>query len=78
MDHPSRLTSVHAAYSPRFRDELAFRDYLRTHSDVAEEYGALKRRLAKEFEHDREAYTDAKAEFISATVRRAADQPDRD
>jgi len=49
-----------------------FRDYLRTHRDVAEEYGTLKRQLAKEFKHDREAYTDAKAEFILATVQRAA------
>jgi GrpB-like predicted nucleotidyltransferase (UPF0157 family) len=71
--HPSRRTHhLHLvpADSPRFRDELAFRDYLRTHRDVAKEYGALKRRLAKEFEHDREAYTDSKAEFIRATVQR--------
>jgi GrpB-like predicted nucleotidyltransferase (UPF0157 family) len=64
--------------SPRFRDELAFRDYLRAHRDAAEEYGAVKRRLAKEFEHDREAYTDAKTEFILATVQRAIEQPGRD
>ncbi len=72
--HPSRRTHhLHLvpADSPRFRDELAFRDYLRAHRDVAEEYGALKRRLAKELEHDREAYTDAKSEFIRATVQRA-------
>jgi GrpB-like predicted nucleotidyltransferase (UPF0157 family) len=75
---PSRRTHhLHLvpAGSPRFRDELAFRDYLRTHRDVAEEYGALKRRLAKELEYDREAYTDAKSEFIRATVQRAADHP---
>jgi GrpB-like predicted nucleotidyltransferase (UPF0157 family)/ketosteroid isomerase-like protein len=74
--HPSRRTHhLHLVPdgSPRFRDELAFRDYLRAHRDVAEEYGALKRRLAKEFEHDREAYTNAKAEFIGATVQRAVD-----
>ena len=59
------------ADSSRFRDELAFRDYLRNHGDVAREYGGLKRRLAKQFEHDREAYTAAKAEFVDATVRRA-------
>jgi GrpB-like predicted nucleotidyltransferase (UPF0157 family) len=79
--HPRRRTHhLHLvpADSPRFRDELAFRDYLRVHRDVAEEYRALKRRLAKELEHDREAYTDAKAEFISATVQRAVDQLERD
>jgi GrpB-like predicted nucleotidyltransferase (UPF0157 family) len=50
--------------SRRFRDELAFCDYLRSHPDAAGEYAALKRRLASRFEHDREAYTDAKATFI--------------
>jgi GrpB-like predicted nucleotidyltransferase (UPF0157 family) len=52
----------------RFRDELAFRDYLRAHGDVAEEYGDLKRRLAREVGDDREAYTEAKGEFIRAVV----------
>jgi GrpB-like predicted nucleotidyltransferase (UPF0157 family) len=39
--------------------------------EAAREYGALKRRLAKQFERDREAYTAAKAEFVAATVGRA-------
>jgi GrpB-like predicted nucleotidyltransferase (UPF0157 family) len=57
--------------SSTFRDELAFRDYLRSHRDVAQEYGALKRDLAKEFEHDREAFTAAKADFIRSVLDRA-------
>jgi GrpB-like predicted nucleotidyltransferase (UPF0157 family) len=57
--------------SPRFRDELAFRDYLRAHPARARAYGALKRRLAIRFECDREAYTDAKSEFVRETLRRA-------
>ncbi len=71
---PSRRTHhLHLvpAGSPRFRDELAFRDYLRSHRNVAQEYGELKRDLAKEFQHDREAYTAAKADFIRATIDRA-------
>jgi GrpB-like predicted nucleotidyltransferase (UPF0157 family)/8-oxo-dGTP pyrophosphatase MutT (NUDIX family) len=56
------------AGAPRFRDELAFRDYLRGHADAAREYCALKRRLAEEFEHDRETYTAAKADFIRAAL----------
>jgi GrpB-like predicted nucleotidyltransferase (UPF0157 family) len=50
--------------SARFRDELAFRDRLRADSELAEEYAKLKREMADRFEHDREAYTDAKAGFI--------------
>jgi GrpB-like predicted nucleotidyltransferase (UPF0157 family) len=57
--------------SRRFRDELAFRDYLRSHPDVAAEYAALKGRVASRFEHDREAYTDAKATFIREVLDRA-------
>jgi GrpB-like predicted nucleotidyltransferase (UPF0157 family) len=57
--------------SSRFRDELAFRDYLRSHRDVAQEYAALKRALANEFEHDRDAYTSAKTDFIRSAVDRA-------
>lgn len=45
-------------------DEIYFRDYLNTHPDVAKEYEQLKLRLWKEFEHNRDAYTDAKGEFV--------------
>jgi GrpB-like predicted nucleotidyltransferase (UPF0157 family) len=57
--------------SDTFRFELAFRDYLRGHRDVAVEYAALKRGLAKRFEHDREAYTVAKAGFVESVLERA-------
>ena len=43
---------------------LAFRDYLRTHPDVAREYVVLKRQLALVHRLDREAYTRAKQPFI--------------
>jgi GrpB-like predicted nucleotidyltransferase (UPF0157 family) len=74
---PSRRTHhLHLvpASSARFRDELAFRDYLRDHLDAARAYGRLKRRLAEKFEQDRDAYTEAKTDFVLATLRRAADE----
>jgi len=46
-------------------DELYFRDYLNEHPDVAKEYETLKLRLWKQYEHNRDAYTDAKTDFIS-------------
>jgi GrpB-like predicted nucleotidyltransferase (UPF0157 family) len=49
-------------------EQLAFRDYLRTHADVAMEYAALKRRLAEAHRLDREAYTDAKAPFVQRVL----------
>jgi GrpB-like predicted nucleotidyltransferase (UPF0157 family) len=57
--------------SPRFSDELAFRDYLRAHPADAAEYAALKRRLAAEHADDREAYTRAKAGFVERTTAQA-------
>jgi GrpB-like predicted nucleotidyltransferase (UPF0157 family) len=73
--HPSRRTHhLHLVPhgSRRFRDELAFRDYLRAHPGEAREYAALKRRLAERFARDREAYTDAKAGFIRARLDTSA------
>lgn len=43
---------------------LRFRDRLRTDPQLAREYAALKRRLAGRFANDREAYTEAKRQFI--------------
>ena len=52
-------------------DELYFRDYLNAHPQTAKEYEALKLHLWKEFEHDRDAYTEAKTEFIKAVTAKA-------
>ncbi len=45
-------------------DRIYFRNYLRQNKDVAEKYEALKYSLAKEFKFDREAYTNAKGQFV--------------
>lgn len=44
--------------------ELYFRDYLQKYPLAAKEYADLKLKSAKKFEHDRDAYTKAKSEFI--------------
>ncbi|HKY30799.1 MAG TPA: GrpB family protein [Pyrinomonadaceae bacterium] len=46
------------------RNHLVVRDYLRTHPEIAREYGELKKRLAKEFPHDIESYIDGKTDLI--------------
>ncbi|MFN2389260.1 MAG: GrpB family protein [Actinomycetota bacterium] len=53
------------------RRHLLFVDYLKAHPDRAEEYGRLKKELAGRFENDREAYTDAKDDFIAETLNLA-------
>ncbi len=60
--------------SRRYRDELAFRDCLRSRPGKARDYAGLKHRLAARFEHDREGYTNAKADFIERTLGEAEAQ----
>ena len=45
-------------------DELYFRDYLREYEKIAKEYESLKLSLWKEFEYNRDGYTNAKTDFI--------------
>ena len=57
------------------RATLAFRDYLREHPDVARTYESLKRRLAPQHSAadfaSRQAYADAKTEFVSRVTDQA-------
>ena len=65
-----KVYHVHLRYAGD-NNELYFRDYLNEHPDVAKEYEALKLRLWKQFEHNRDAYTDAKTEFITKWTTKA-------
>lgn len=52
-------------------DHIDFRNWLRQHPDVAEEYGTLKRGLAVQFRNDRSGYTEAKTAFVEGVLRAA-------
>jgi GrpB-like predicted nucleotidyltransferase (UPF0157 family) len=54
-----------------FWECLLFRDYLRKRPDEATRYHTLKQELAVRFTHDREAYTDAKGEYVRAVTEKA-------
>jgi GrpB-like predicted nucleotidyltransferase (UPF0157 family) len=54
--------------SPLFRERLAFRDALRSDSQLRDRYALLKRQLACTHPHDREAYTDGKGPFVSEVL----------
>lgn len=56
-------------------DHLLFRGYLRAHPEASHEYARLKLGLAERFRDDREAYTEAKTDFISGILRRARENP---
>ena len=71
-----RTHHLHLSPDPHWlRQRLAFRDYLRTHPDEAGRYAALKRELAGSRSQDREAYTDAKAEYVREITARATGAP---
>ena len=59
-------------HSREHQRHIAFRDYLRTHPNDANAYAALKRKLADKFGSNREAYNQAKAEFVEDILRCAA------
>ena len=51
--------------------DLAVRDFLRTHPDVAAQYTRLKRALTAQHPGDRDAYIAGKAQFMSELQARA-------
>ncbi len=53
-----------------WKERLLFRDYLRKHPETAKEYAELKYLLSTRHRDDREAYTAAKADFVSEVVHR--------
>ncbi len=55
-------------------DELYFRDYLNDNPGIAKEYEQLKLNLWHQFEHNRDAYTEAKTEFIKMHTLNARKQ----
>ena len=55
-----------------YQRHIAFRDHLRAHSEDASAYATLKRELAILFRDDREAYNNAKREFVESILRKSA------
>jgi GrpB-like predicted nucleotidyltransferase (UPF0157 family)/RimJ/RimL family protein N-acetyltransferase len=68
--YAEKVYHIHLRYQGD-NNELYFRDYLNSHPDIAKEYETLKIRLSKEFEHNRDGYTDAKTEFINKYTEKA-------
>jgi GrpB-like predicted nucleotidyltransferase (UPF0157 family) len=60
-----RTHHLHLVDEPgELKRRLRFRDRLRADPALASEYVALKRALAERYSDDREAYTEAKGEFV--------------
>lgn len=52
----------------QWRERLRFRDLLRADAKIAAEYARLKQELAARHRTDREAYTQAKTQFVAAVL----------
>lgn len=64
--------TVHLHFLERDGDawhaHLIFRERMRSSPELREQYMALKRRLAKQFPNDRDAYTAGKQQFIHSII----------
>ena len=58
--------------SPQIERHLAFRDYMIAHSEAAQEYSELKRKLAEKYPDNIQPYMDGKDGFIKEIDRKAA------
>ena len=54
--------------------ELYFRDYLQQNAAAAHAYAALKLSLLNKFKNNRDAYTEAKTDFITQYTRKAKEE----
>jgi GrpB-like predicted nucleotidyltransferase (UPF0157 family) len=52
-------------------DELYFRDFMNDNYQLAKEYEKLKLSLWKQYEHNRDAYTNAKTKFVEFYTKQA-------
>jgi len=54
----------------KYKETIAFREYLRKNNDVLKEYEDLKYNLAIKYKNDRKAYSKAKDEFIQSVLNK--------
>ena len=72
-----RTHHLHAVVigTPFWNDHLRFRDRLRAEPELARAYEALKRELAGRHREDREAYSEAKTDFVRSALDRTCGGP---
>ncbi len=70
-DLPAHRLYVCAQDSLALANHLALRDWLRSHPDDANTYGALKQQLASRFRDDIDGYVDGKTDFIASILEKA-------
>ncbi len=72
--HHLNLTPLESGF---WKNCIAFRDYIRTHDQIAAEYGDLKKHLAEIYAHTHQLDRDGKTEFVSRVLE-LAEQEERE
>lgn len=67
--YAERVFHIHLRYDGD-NDEIFFRDFLISHPEDAKRYEELKLSLWKQYEFDRDGYTEAKSEFVGEIMGR--------
>ncbi len=75
LEHRTHHLYLMEPTSIEWKARLAFRSYLRDHQEIKQSYEKLKTRLAKKHREDREAYTNAKTQFIEEVIAKALRNP---
>ncbi|MBV8328064.1 GrpB family protein [Chryseobacterium sp.] len=72
-DHKLRIAHIHVipTSSEHWTRHIAFRDYLRTHPEIKDEYQQLKEHLSQNEWYDGNDYNEAKDPFIKREERKA-------
>lgn len=72
-DNRTHHVHIYEIDNPEIDRHLAFREYLRAHSEIAHKYGNLKESLAKLFPFDIESYIKGKEQLALEIERKALD-----
>lgn len=70
-DNRTHHVHIYQVGNPEIERHLAFRDYIKSHEKIANEYGELKKQLAQQFPYNIESYIKGKETFISEIERKA-------
>ncbi|WP_054958559.1 GrpB family protein [Paenibacillus dakarensis] len=69
---------VYELDSVNWQNQLLFRDYLRDHAEILNNYYELKKELGAKYKNDRPSYTAGKEAFIQEVISRARENRKRE
>lgn len=69
------LNLVEVSSETGWKNQLLFRDYMRTHADARQAYIELKTKLAEKYADNRDEYTEQKSSYIREIIKKAKSDP---